>query len=96
MTWREKGECPNAHGPLVIFKKPPPILHLLSEDMLDVANLMGEEDTPEHMFGYLLAVCQECGFVLSSAPSYEYNYDLGKWRPVPIESVVQTSGDSTT
>ena len=81
-NWRERGECPNAHGPLVIFKKPPAILHLLSEDLLDVGELMGTE-TPEDMFGRIIAVCQECGFVATTPPNHEYNYEQGKWLPIP-------------
>jgi len=72
-------ECPNGHGPLVFLKKPIAILYLLPEDICDLAELEGTE-TPEEMFGYIIAVCQECGFIYTTAPAYEYDYDSAKWR----------------
>lgn len=72
------GLCPNDCGPLTILKKPVAILYLLSEDICDIIGLNGIE-TPEHMFGYILVVCPECGFIGTRPPTYEYDYDRGKW-----------------
>jgi len=71
--------CPNKCGPMTLFKKPPAILFLLPEDICDKAELDEALETPEHMFGYILGVCPECGFILTSAPSYEYDWDDHKW-----------------
>ena len=92
--WGELGICPNAHGPLVILKHPIRIANLLPEDMLDVANLMGT-DTPDTFLGCVIAFCQECGFVASTSPTHEYNYDLGAWVVPPVEEEDQTSGEKT-
>lgn len=96
-NWRELGICPNAHGPLTILKKPFPLLHFLSEDLLDVGELMGT-DGPEGMFGYLLAICPECSFVVTSTPTHEYNYGTGKWEipETEEEDESQSSGEKTT
>ena len=77
--WLKEGKCPNAHGDLVFPKHPISILLLLSEDLCTVAELEGTE-TPEGMFGYVVAFCPECGFVATTDPSHEYDYDEGKWR----------------
>ena len=77
--WLKEGKCPNAHGPLVIPKHPIAILYLLSEDLCSVAELEGAE-TPEGMFGYVIGFCPECGFVATTAPSHEYNYETCEWR----------------
>ena len=76
MTDRES--CPNKCGPMTFLKKPVAILFLLPEDVCELAELE-EAETPEHMFGYVVGVCQECGFVFTTAPSHEYNYDTHEW-----------------
>ncbi len=75
----EKGLCPNDCGSLTILKKPVAILYLLSEDLCSLGKLEGTE-TPEDMFGYIMAVCPECGFVGTRPPTYEYDYDNYEWR----------------
>lgn len=75
----EKGLCPNGCGSLTILKKPISKLLLIPEDLCDLGQLEGTE-TPMDMFGYVTAVCSECGFVLSTEPNWEYDYDEGKWR----------------
>jgi len=82
----EEGLCPNACGDLIVLKKPVSVLHLLSEDLCDIAELEGTE-TPEGMFGYIKVICPECGFVGMIAPTHEYDYENAKWR---------NSGDSKT
>jgi hypothetical protein len=74
-----KGLCPNKCGDLTILKKPVAILYLLSEDLLSLGDLEGTE-TPESMFGYIKALCPECGFVGVIPPTHEYDYENGKWR----------------
>ena len=58
----ERGECPNGHGNMIYFNHPISILHILPEELLDDLNGV---DTPDNMYGYLAAICQECGFVLT-------------------------------
>ncbi len=96
-NWGELGICPNAHGPLVILNHPIAIGSLLSEDMLDAANLMGT-DTPDTFLGSVIAFCQECGFVATTPPTHEYNYALGEWEipETEEEDEDQDSGDSST
>lgn len=72
-------KCPNECGPMTILKKPMAILFLLPEDVCELSHLEGTE-TPENMFGYVIGVCQECGFVLTTSPSYFYNYDDHKQK----------------
>lgn len=75
----DRNNCPNGCGLITILKKPMAILFLLPEDVCELSHLEGTE-TPEHMFGYVVGVCQECGFVWTTAPTYEYNYDEYKWE----------------
>ena len=58
----DHGKCPNGHGDMVYFNHPISILHILPEELLE--DLEGV-DTPDNMYGYLAAICQECGFVLT-------------------------------
>ncbi len=73
------GKCPNNCGDLTVLKKPVAILHLLSEDLCTLGKLEGTE-TPEDMFGYIMVICPECGFVGTRPPTYEYDYDNYEWR----------------
>lgn len=57
----EHGECPNEHGNMIYFNHPIDILHILPEELIEP--LEGKE-TPPGMFGYIAAICQECGFQL--------------------------------
>lgn len=90
----EKGLCPNNCGGLNFFWKPIPLLHLLPEDILDLAQLEGVE-TPDDMFGYLVGVCAKCGFMLSSPPTYEYDYDNYKWIRISSDSTPTPKGEQT-
>ena len=83
----KKGECPSGHGPLILFKHPIAILYLLSEDLCSIGELEGTE-TPEDMFGYILGICQECGFIVTTSPNYEYDWDYSKW--VRVSEVSET------
>lgn len=74
----KKGQCPNDCGDLTILKKPISKLYLIPEDLCDLGELEGAE-TPEDMFGYIVAVCSECGYILGTSPTYEYDYDASKW-----------------
>lgn len=56
------GMCPNGHGDLVFFKKPIDILYHIPEDLTEPLEGV---DTPPGMFGYIAAICQECGFILT-------------------------------
>ena len=73
-----QGLCPNECGPLIVMKKPISILHFLSEDLCSLGDLEGTE-TPESMFGYIKAVCPECGFAGVLAPTHEYDFENAKW-----------------
>ena len=75
-----KGECPNDCGPLTVLKKPISKLLLISEDLCDLGGLEGIE-TPMDMFGHILGVCPECGFIVGTPPTYEYDYDIHQWVP---------------
>lgn len=86
----DRSDCPNKCGPMTLLKKPMAILYLLPEDVCELSHLEGTE-TPEHMFGYVLGVCQECGFTLSSMPSYEYNYDEHKWESLQRSEKTEAS-----
>lgn len=74
----DTGLCPNDCGELSLFEKPVSVLLLLPEDLCTLGELEGTE-TPMDMFGYLVAVCSKCGFVLSTSPTWEYDYDNHKW-----------------
>ena len=56
------GDCPNGHGEMVFFNKPIDILYYIPEDLMDPLEGV---DTPPSMYGYIAAICQECGFTLS-------------------------------
>jgi len=56
------GKCPNGHGDMVFFKHPIDILYHIPVELLDEYE---GKDTPPGMFGYIAAICQECGFTLS-------------------------------
>lgn len=58
----EQGNCPNGHGDMIFFKHPIDILYHIPEELLESYE---GKDTPPGMFGYIAAICQECGFVLS-------------------------------
>lgn len=73
------GNCPNDCGPLTILKKPIAKLYLIPEDLCDLGKLEGTE-TPEDMFGYITAICSECGFLLGTPPTWGYDYDSYEWR----------------
>ena len=55
------GMCPNEHGDMVFFKTPIDLLYHIPEELLEPYE--GKE-TPSGMFGYISAICQECGFTL--------------------------------
>lgn len=57
----EHGLCPNGHGEMVYFKKPIDILYQIPEELCE--HLEGQDSQPG-MYGYIVAVCQDCGFVL--------------------------------
>lgn len=61
----EPTACPNGCCYLTLLKRPPPMLHLLPEDFVD---LLDGKDIAEGEYGYLAGVCPECGFVLISGP----------------------------
>jgi hypothetical protein len=71
-------ECPNKCGNLTILERPVSVLHLLSEDLIDLGDLEGTE-TPEGMFGYIRIICSKCGFVGMNPPTHEYDYENAKW-----------------
>ena len=56
------GDCPNGHGEMVFFNKPIDVLYHIPEDLMDPLEGL---DTPPGMYGYIAAICQECGFTLS-------------------------------
>ena len=62
----DKGLCPNGCGELTKFEKPIAILYVVPTDLLEV--LYEGVDTPEDVFGYLVAHCDKCGFNLSTPP----------------------------
>lgn len=72
----EKGFCPNGCGELTWLKKPHAILYLIPEDLCEPLEGV---DTPEDMFGFIKALCSECGFIASTPPTHEYDYELEGW-----------------
>lgn len=56
------GECPNGHGDMIFFKHPIDILYHIPIELMDEYE---GKDTPPGMFGYISAICQECGFTLT-------------------------------
>lgn len=79
-----KGLCPNDCGEMTIFEKPVSKLLMIPEDLCDLGKLEGTE-TPMDMFGYIVAACSKCGFVLSTPPTWEYDYDEYKWVRISSE-----------
>ena len=61
-----QGQCPNKCGELTKFEKPIAILYTVPVELLEV--LYEGYDTPEDIFGYLLAHCDKCGFNLTTPP----------------------------
>lgn len=57
----EVGDCPNGHGEMVFFNYPIDILYQIPEDLMEPLEGV---DTPPGMYGYIVAICQECGFTL--------------------------------
>ena len=62
----DQGLCPNDCGELTKFEKPIAILYIVPVELLEV--LYEGYDTPEDIFGYLLAHCDKCGFNLTTPP----------------------------
>ena len=60
------GQCPNKCGKLTTFEKPIAILYTIPVDLLEV--LYEGYDTPEDIFGYLVAHCDKCGFNWTTPP----------------------------
>jgi len=56
------GKCPNDHEDMVFFNHPIDILYHVPEDLMEP---LEGKDTPPGMYGYIVAICQECGFILS-------------------------------
>lgn len=55
----EYGKCPNNHGEMFFFNHPIDIITIIPDDVVDL------EGTDAGDFGYIVAICQECGFVLT-------------------------------
>lgn len=53
------GECPNGHGDMVFFNHPIDLATIIPDDEIDIGGFESGD------LGYIVAVCQECGFVLS-------------------------------
>jgi len=66
----KKGVCPNECGDLV-FIKPHEILYLIPESLFDYIPVDAKDDH----YGYIVAVCPKCGFILTSGASREEEED---------------------
>lgn len=62
----EQGLCPNECGKIQKLEKPIAILYVVPPDLLEL--LYEGHDTPENIFGHILAHCDKCGFNLTTAP----------------------------
>lgn len=56
--------CPNKCGKLTILMKPISILYVTPVELLE--EFYEGHDTPEDLFGYIIAVCDKCGFFLGT------------------------------
>ena len=70
----EKVGCPNGCGLLVILKKRIPIQNLFNEEVFDAVLMDPELNQAEAAaFGYLAALCPECGFAATTEEPHSPN-----------------------